>query len=426
MYDFHKSRQENNENEFCHKLFKKGQKQLLSEIKRKTTETQNESNQLVPVTKELDFEKFKKEAGQFANDLKTLKTRQGDLEKITKIIFSQNTKLLKENKLLWNELIKNKEKYERKIEKLMLFVFSIMQYSGNNKNAITFGNKKGLGTGDASDTLENFETDNETVNNELDQNNTSLSVLPEKKDHDKFFKKIAKYFQSKGNKTSLDNLLEMAQKGTLSNFLNGQANLLGENQEEKDINLDWLDSSNERFRNGTKNPLKRNHINYLNNEFSPDEILKEQPSKYIKLEPEIETDSPKFLPQAEELPNLELLPAPSNMASAMDFDLGQPDPLKNLEFNSPKPTSIIPYSDPQIPSFDFLSNPRNVFPISRQDSMISLNKPFEDKDPFEFGQRLNNNNIDEGIGCYSPSAFINGNDNFGFEQPLDESFERNE
>ena len=99
-------------------------------------------------------------------------------------------------------------------------------------------------------------------------------MLPEKKDHDKFFKKIAKYFQSKGNKTSLDNLLEMAQKGTLSNFLNGQANLLGENQEEKDINLDWLDSSNERFRNGTKNPLKRNHINYLNNEFSPDEILK--------------------------------------------------------------------------------------------------------------------------------------------------------
>jgi len=79
------------------------------------------------------------------------------------------------------------------------------------------------------------------------------------------------------------------------------------------------------------------------------------------------------------------------MASAMDFDLGQPDPLKNLEFNSPKPTSIIPYSDPQIPSFDFLSSnfyfneifmkkdPRNVFPISRQDSMISLNKPFEDK-----------------------------------------------
>ena len=63
---------------------------------------------MVPVTKELDFEKFKKEAGQFANDLKTLKTRQGDLEKITKIIFSQNTKLLKENKLLWNELIKNK------------------------------------------------------------------------------------------------------------------------------------------------------------------------------------------------------------------------------------------------------------------------------------------------------------------------------
>jgi len=80
----------------------------LPEIKRKTTETQNESNQLVPISKEIDFEKFKREAGQFSNDLKSLKTRQNDLEKITKIIFSQNTKLLKENKILWNELIKNK------------------------------------------------------------------------------------------------------------------------------------------------------------------------------------------------------------------------------------------------------------------------------------------------------------------------------
>lgn len=80
----------------------------MPEIKRKTTETQNESNQLVPISKEIDFEKFKREAGQFSNDLKSLKTRQNDLEKITKIIFSQNTKLLKENKILWNELIKNK------------------------------------------------------------------------------------------------------------------------------------------------------------------------------------------------------------------------------------------------------------------------------------------------------------------------------
>ena len=81
---------------------------MLSEIKRKIAEAQPPTNQLVPVSKEIDFDRFKKEAMQFSNDLKSLKTRQSDLEKITKVIFTQNTKLLSENKLLWKELIKNK------------------------------------------------------------------------------------------------------------------------------------------------------------------------------------------------------------------------------------------------------------------------------------------------------------------------------
>jgi len=38
MYDFHKSRHENSESEFKHKLFRKGHKNLLAEIKRKTAE----------------------------------------------------------------------------------------------------------------------------------------------------------------------------------------------------------------------------------------------------------------------------------------------------------------------------------------------------------------------------------------------------
>ena len=43
-----------------------------------------------------------------------------------------------------------REKYERKIEKLMMFVFSVMQYSGNPK-AITSGNKRELNVGGKSD-----------------------------------------------------------------------------------------------------------------------------------------------------------------------------------------------------------------------------------------------------------------------------------
>jgi len=65
----------------------------------------------------------------------------------------------------------------------------------------------------------------------------------------------------------------------------------------------------------------------------------------------------RFLPQngQEILPNLELNQPPSNLES-MNFDLGQPDPLKSIDFNSPKQTSIIPFHDPQIGGFDFLSS----------------------------------------------------------------------
>ena len=118
MYDFHKSRQENNENEFRHKLFKRGQKyhfpmyqtnilrHLLSEIKRKVSDVQtvNNNNQLVPV----EMDRFKKDASHLTNELGTIRRHHNDLEKVTKMIYNQNAQLLKENKLLWNELIKNK------------------------------------------------------------------------------------------------------------------------------------------------------------------------------------------------------------------------------------------------------------------------------------------------------------------------------
>mmetsp|Transcript_28090 Transcript_28090/g.24820 ORF Transcript_28090/g.24820 Transcript_28090/m.24820 type:complete len:88 (-) Transcript_28090:1115-1378(-) len=75
----------------------------------------------------MDLEKLKREHNSYTKDLSVLKTRQYELEKVTKMIYNQNNQLIKENKMLWNELIKNKEKYEKKIEKLMFFVFSVMQ-----------------------------------------------------------------------------------------------------------------------------------------------------------------------------------------------------------------------------------------------------------------------------------------------------------
>lgn len=60
------------------------------------------------MNKDFDIDKFKKEANHFSNELGSVKRHQNDLEKVTKMIYNQNSQLLKENKLLWNELIKNK------------------------------------------------------------------------------------------------------------------------------------------------------------------------------------------------------------------------------------------------------------------------------------------------------------------------------
>jgi len=81
----------------------------LAEIKRKTADVSPyPNNQLVPVTKEIDYDKLKKDCSAFSSELGSLKARQAELEKITKLIYGQNNQLIKENKILWNELIKNK------------------------------------------------------------------------------------------------------------------------------------------------------------------------------------------------------------------------------------------------------------------------------------------------------------------------------
>lgn len=46
MYDFHKTRQENQENAFKNSLFKRGQKHLLKEIERKDYKKKKERNEV--------------------------------------------------------------------------------------------------------------------------------------------------------------------------------------------------------------------------------------------------------------------------------------------------------------------------------------------------------------------------------------------
>lgn len=107
MYDFHKNRHDNNDNEFRHKLFRKGYKQLLSQIKRKS----NEQIQELSLVRHDITERNLGEFSELVSEMAVLANKQSELEKLIKIIIKQNEKFQKENKYLWNELIKHKLAY---------------------------------------------------------------------------------------------------------------------------------------------------------------------------------------------------------------------------------------------------------------------------------------------------------------------------
>jgi len=85
-----------------------GFRHLLSEIKRKGTDHHhlNDEQTLGPPNSEIN--KMKKSANLLNEELTSVKNQQGELEKLGKMIYTQNTQLLNENKVLWEELNKNK------------------------------------------------------------------------------------------------------------------------------------------------------------------------------------------------------------------------------------------------------------------------------------------------------------------------------
>jgi hypothetical protein len=100
----------------------------LSQIKRKSHESQSDHFEPIASTnRTLELSKVKKETQHFSTELGIIKGRQSDLEKTIKTMNNQNQKLTDENKLLWTELVKNREKYEKKMEKMMLYLCSIVQ-----------------------------------------------------------------------------------------------------------------------------------------------------------------------------------------------------------------------------------------------------------------------------------------------------------
>ncbi|CAK93678.1 unnamed protein product (macronuclear) [Paramecium tetraurelia] len=130
MYDFHKTRHDNNENEFKHKLFQRSKKHLLSQIKRKTNEVKEQNS--LSLIKNEQIRSEQSETPEILMQMGKLQNKQLELEKLIKIFIKQNEKVMKENKYLWSELTKNKHKNENSEEQIMKWVLQSLQGTKQN------------------------------------------------------------------------------------------------------------------------------------------------------------------------------------------------------------------------------------------------------------------------------------------------------
>lgn len=53
-----------------------------------------------------------------------IKNKQEDLENLCQFLIAQNNQMLNENKILWTKLLKNKEKNEKRLEKLYMIILT--------------------------------------------------------------------------------------------------------------------------------------------------------------------------------------------------------------------------------------------------------------------------------------------------------------
>ncbi|CAD8095329.1 unnamed protein product [Paramecium primaurelia] len=167
MYDFHKTRHDNNENEFKHNLFQKGKKHFLSQIKRKTSDVK-EQNSLSLIKNEQirngQSENSEVFSSQILMQMGKLQNKQMELEKLIKIFIKQNEKVMKENKFLWSEFTKNKHKNENSEEQIMKWVLQSLQGSKQNnklKNSIQSNNLLMLKQNSENDDEIQFEQQNQ-------------------------------------------------------------------------------------------------------------------------------------------------------------------------------------------------------------------------------------------------------------------------
>ncbi|EAR83599.2 HSF-type DNA-binding domain protein (macronuclear) [Tetrahymena thermophila SB210] len=153
MYDFHKVRNESTDSEYKNPLFQRGQQKMLSEIKRKSGDNNNDefstqqndnnddSAQILQNASgnslNIDVDNSKSDNTQILSEVSNLKSKQNSLEKAMTMLISQHETLIRENKILWDEIRRQNEQDDLRGEKIMMVLAFFLNRNNQFNNSQT-------------------------------------------------------------------------------------------------------------------------------------------------------------------------------------------------------------------------------------------------------------------------------------------------
>jgi hypothetical protein len=261
-----------------------------------------------------------------------------------------------------------------------------------------------------------------------------------KKDNEKFFQNINKYFQNKGNESNLDALLEQIQNSKMDDLFKNQSEIPDEKnfQEEKphlNPNMDLpRDASHpEKARSRKRGRQRRNDPSFVPGELNEEEDFREAPTKHIKsgLAPAYTnvftgTEPVNTMNQgiSEDSLQRNLQPFSMGMSRGPSYQESDMGPYRQPPLISQKSSSDFLFSSPK----PFLNPPKEdeIPGLYNLDSYNGNNKRDEEKGGELRPLMKNDPQIDE-AGLFSPTSFMNNNpqNGFNFGQPFDDNLYRN-
>ncbi|KAL4438945.1 hypothetical protein ABPG74_016665 [Tetrahymena malaccensis] len=252
MYDFHKIRNENNETEFRHRLFQKGNKNMLIDIKRKSgdnaQEDQSEQGQMSSIDM-MEMERIKKDYNLFLSEVMNIKQKYTEQERIMHQMAASIERIYSEKQALQQEFQKFKEEQQLTNDKLYYLQSYLLMgtdqlqgvYQQTQDSALSNLSKKmqqnnnnfpfpsGNNNLSHMSTNSSFSNNNEANNNNNNNNNNISKNLSSLLGHGNSFGQYGNNNLGNGNNI-LNNNPEQYGQNKQNNLSSSQYSLAGENE----------------------------------------------------------------------------------------------------------------------------------------------------------------------------------------------------